>query len=396
VSRRGFKDSAELLHDLLDRLEAKPAVGRHLAYIDYDGFSSVADQDRMIGALERVARDEGIALQRKSVDGIDTITHVRLVDPQILYRHLGRQPAAMSVHEALSDVRSRIDLPPSAALALDDLAGAWARGVSRFTLAAGDADALAETIALVLALHDRAPDSTSLLDYRTFSRMAGVRSKSLEQRAAAVVAMYDRFYPGMLELGLDAADTLATFGVTRLPQPLLLSGPFTFNGETWPGTSYLGVPPEEGDRLGVARPVRYVLTIENYASFVRHVREINSDRTGLIFYTGGFPARPILKQIVRLTGQSGAPAFHWGDMDPGGVRIFRHLEDALAVHQIALRPHMMNADLLAKHGAPTPSRRGLKVGACPNSAIAELWDQIAEAELGYEQESFAPSSPLSM
>jgi hypothetical protein len=263
---RGFTDSAALLHDLLDRFEAKPAVSRLLAHIDYDGFDSISHQDRMIRALEAIEHEGGVAMRRKRIDGIDGVVYVRLVDPEVLYRYLDRQPAAVGVDQALINLRSRRDLPPSAAVALDDLAGAWTRGVSRFTLSVGDARGLAEVVELVLALRRRAfgPAST-LQDYRTFSRMAGVRSKALEQRAAAVVALFDRFYSGMLVPGLDAADTLARFGVTRLPQPLLLSGPLMLDGVALPSTSYVGVPPEEGDRLGIAIPVSYVLTIENYA-----------------------------------------------------------------------------------------------------------------------------------
>lgn len=395
MSRRGFTDSAALLHDLLDRFEAKPAVNRHLAYVDYDGFTSISHQDLMIRALKLIEREGGVAMRGERVDGIDSIAHVRLVDPQVLYRHLDRQPAAIGVGKALLHLRSRSDLPVSAAAALDDLASAWTRGVSRFMLSAGDAEGLAEVVALVLALHRRASDHTSiLLDYRTFSRTAGVRSKALEQRTASVVAIFERFYSGMLEPGLDAADALATFGVTRLPQPLLLSGPLMLDGAALPSTGYVGVPPEEGDRLGIAQPVDYVLTIENYAPFVRHVREINADRTGLVFYTGGFPARPILKQIVRLAAQAHAPTFHWGDMDAGGVRIFLHLEDALAAYEIALQPHMMDVELLTQCGVPTRTRRGLQAGACPKSAVSKLWDHIAVTSRGHEQESFAPSLPL--
>jgi hypothetical protein len=394
MSRRGFTESAALLHDLLDRFEAKPAVNRHLAYVDYDGFPSISHQDRMIRALELIEREGGVDMMRRRVDGVDGVAHVRLADPEVVYRHLDRQPAAISVDQALLHLRLRSDLPPSAAAALDDLASAWTRGVSRFTLGAGDAGGLAEAVELALALHRRASDPTSILmDYRTFSRMAGVRSKALEERAAAVVALFDRFYSGMRESGLDTADALATFGVTRLPQPLLLSGPLMLDGAPLPSTGYVGVPPEEGDRLGIAQTVSYVLSIENYAPFVRHAREINADRTGLVFYTGGFPARPILKQIVRLAAQARAPTFHWGDMDSGGVRIFRHLEDSMAAYEIALQPHMMDVELLSRCGAPTGIRSGLQAGACPRSAIAKLWDHIAATSLGHEQESFAPSSP---
>lgn len=44
----------------------------------------------------------------------------------------------------------------------------------------------------------------------------------------------------------------------------------------------------EAAHLNLARPVSYVLTIENYVSFARHVREQNADRHALIIYTSGF------------------------------------------------------------------------------------------------------------
>ena len=394
MSRRGFTSSQALLHDLLDRFEARPAVSRHRAYIDYDGFKNIAEQDRLVRELEAIERGGGIFVRRPR-NGTETISHVRLAEADVLYRHLDRQPAVVAVTRAIALVRSHTGLPPTAAIALDELAGAWARGVSRFNLSAGDAEGLSESVELVLALERRAADPTStLIDYRTFSRASGVQSKALEQREAAVVALFDRFFPDLRQPSLDTSEVLATFGVARMPQPLLLSGPLKLDGVPIPSTGYFGVPPEEGDRVGLARPVIYTLTIENYASFIRHVREINTDRAGLIIYTGGFPARPVLRQIVRLAARASAPVFHWGDMDAGGVRIFRHLEDALAPHQIPLIPHMMRSDLLADHGMPAEMRRRLQAGACPNSAIAELWDSIAKTSFAHEQESFSPLSPV--
>jgi hypothetical protein len=383
-----------LLHNLLDRFEARPAVSRHLAYIDHDGFKNIAEQDRLVRELEAIERGGGIFVRRPR-DGAETISHVCLAEADVLYRHLGRQPALIGVTKAIAPVRSRTGLPPTAAIVLDELADAWGRGVSRFNLSAGDAEGLREVVELVLALDRRASDSTStLIDYRTFSRVSGARSKALEQRVAAVVMLFDRFFPHLRQSTLDASEVLATFGIARMPQPLLMSGPLNIDGAPIPSTGYFGVPPEEGNRVGLARPVIYMLTIENYASFIRHVREINRDCAGLVLYTGGFPARPVLRQIVRLAARANAPVFHWGDMDAGGVRIFRHLEDALALHHIPLTPHMMRSDLLAGHGTPAEMRRRLQVGACPDSAIAELWDSIAKTSFAHEQESFSPLSPM--
>ncbi|MDB5584057.1 MAG: hypothetical protein JWR80_9233, partial [Bradyrhizobium sp.] len=38
----------------------------------------------------------------------------------------------------------------------------------------------------------------------------------------------------------------------------------------------------------------YVLIIENFASFVRHVREIAFDDGALVIFSGGFPSRAAL------------------------------------------------------------------------------------------------------
>lgn len=395
MSRRGHTDSEALLGSLLDHLEAKPDVARHRAYVDFDGFKSIAEQDRLIRELEAVAREGGIEIRRRRVDGAEIIAHVVLKDAALLYRHLDRVPATIGIADALAPIRSRADLPPTFRAVFDMLAAAWCRGVSSLGLRPGEVEGLTEALDLVLALDRRRSGAeVTLLDYRTFSRNAGVRSKALEQRAATVVALLSRLIPDAAEQGLDAAEILATFGVTRLPQPLLVSGPLTLDDAPLADLDYWGVPAESANRLGLGRPVSYMLAVENYASFVRHVREINSGREGLIIYTGGFPARPILTQLVRLAQLVNAPVFHWGDIDPGGLRIFRHLEEALSQSGIALAPHMMTRDLVLEHGAPIVSKRNLTRGSYPESAISDLWDVVATSSLAVEQESFAPADPL--
>ena len=342
MSRRAYTESKTLLASLLDGFEAKPSVRRHIAYVDYDGFKNIAEQDRLIRELREAERSGAVEIRRRRVSGADILAHVLLKDPVTLYRHLDRIPATVNVDNALVRVRSRSGLPATAVDTFDALAGAWARGVSSFGLKPGNVAGLLESLDLVLAVQQRAVDpAPSLLDYRTFSRGAGVRSKALEQRTATVIALLARLYPDLVESGLDPAESLAMWGITRLPQPLLASGPLAMDGKPLPDVDYWGVPAEVNDRLALSSPVNYLLTIENYASFVRHVREINGTRDGLIIYTGGFPARPILRQIVRLAVQASAPAFHWGDIDAGGLLIFRHLEKALAEVGFKLNPHMM-------------------------------------------------------
>lgn len=389
--RKKFTSSDALLHDLLDRLEARPGVTRHLSYIDYDAFPNIAAQDRMESDLSTAERLGAIALTRERHS--TEIRLIKLIDAPRLYTYLGRVPASQSMSDALADLRLRHDLPQSAEAMLDEVGEAWTRGVSRYGIKPGDIKGLAEVIDLTLAVAERSPDAP-LTDYRTFSRMAGQHSKALERRLASVAAMIRELFASDREAGLDASEVMATYGLARIAQPLLVSGPIAIDGAALPDISYIGVAGEDADRIALSAPVTYVLTIENYTSFVRHVREVNISREALIFYTGGFPARPILRQIVRLAGLAGTDVLHWGDIDPGGLRIFRHLERALAEKGMTLQLHMMSADLLDSAGVAMRERNGvLRQGSATDSALSDLWDIIASQKRMLEQESLAPRLP---
>lgn len=145
--------------------------------------------------------------------------------------------------------------------------------------------------------------------------------------------------------------------------------------------------------LGIAAPVDHVLTIENYTSFVRHVRELNEDKSALVIYTAGFPARAHLRQIVRLAELAGAPLYHWGDIDGGGIRIFCHLERALGNRGLALLPHLMNSTLLEQHGVVGEKRLRPADAPALNTAMGTLWDVLLATGLVLEQESLAPARP---
>lgn len=395
MSRRAFSDLSALLNDLIDRLEAKPGSTRLLAYIDEAGFASVAERDSFERQLKMVEENGGVVIQRRRLDGDVVIVHVRLADPTVLYEHLGREPGKQRAADALSALRRRAELPEGSQALFDEIEAAWARGVSRFGVSPGDAASLAQSMDLLLAVVERASDpSARTTDFRSFSREAGVDSKALERLSATLAALIGRLRPDLVpSSGLDADDLLATFGISRTPQPLLVSGPLSVAGQRLPDLAYHGFPSEEAGLVELAAPIDYVLTIENYVSFVRHVREVNADRSGLVMYTGGFPARTHLREIVRLTRAAAAPAFHWGDLDAGGVRIFRHLEEALVAEGVTLRPHLMDPSLLRTHGTASKNQRRLAPGACPGSAIAAVWDAVAEHGLGYEQESLMPGRP---
>ncbi|HEU0150370.1 MAG TPA: hypothetical protein VFR21_26280 [Bradyrhizobium sp.] len=62
--------------------------------------------------------------------------------------------------------------------------------------------------------------------------------------------------------------------------PLLLAGRVDFGSAELSliRPAYFGIPPQEASRIGLRAMPRYVLTVENYASFQRHIAEAGSRR----------------------------------------------------------------------------------------------------------------------
>ena len=124
---------------------------------------------------------------------------------------------------------------------------------------------------------------------------------------------------------MSADHILATFGLVRYGQPVLLRAPLSLSGT---GGSvmmlpYVGIAPELMDAVTTNIRASYPLIIENLTTFNRYVREVRDD--GLVLYADGFPTRFCRESACRLA--SGAEqAFHWRNIDPGGVRIFALLE----------------------------------------------------------------------
>jgi len=193
---------------------------------------------------------------------------------------------------------------------------------------------------------------------------------------------------------LGPEELLAGAGIKRLPQPILLLGAVSLDGQPFPAMPYIGIPTDCGGGINLLAKPDYVLTIENFTSFVRYIREVAWFERALVIYSGGFPSRPTLATITRLAAQVQAPTFHWGDMDAGGVRIFRHLERHLADVDIALRPHMMDTELLRRFGKPAPGTAG-PFGDMHASAIVDFADFLTASGLVLEQEEFDRRSPIS-
>ena len=94
----------------------------------------------------------------------------------------------------------------------------------------------------------------------------------------------------------------------------------------------------------------------------------------------GSLSRPTLATITRLAAHAQVPTLHWGDMDAGGVRIFRTPRDVSRQVDIRLRPHMMDLNCSAASGRPAPGMAG-PVDDMHASAIAGSADLLIASGL---------------
>ena len=395
MSGRSFSNLDALLQDLLDRLEANPSATRLLARIAFDRFGSVGEQDAFLAGLDAIEREGGVRVLRQGPRHDVRITGVALADPAPVYRRMARTPSRDDVRVRLEPLRRRSDLPAAATTVIDRVAASWERGVACLKLSPGDVKGLENVLRLAAAAGLRVGQQGLLdADFRTFARKAVGDSKALERHLTAIARTLSILQPGLdATQPLQPNELLAAVGITRLPQPLLIHGALELDGTALPRLDFLGVPPEHAVRLRPLRRPAYFLTIENYASFVRHIREVSQPEDALVVYSGGFPSRPALDAIVSLASTIRVPVFHWGDMDPGGVRIFRHLERALATVDVVLHPHLMSVRLLRRFGGRAPESRSTRMGRMDGSVLEKLAALIAAERLVHEQEELEPKPP---
>jgi hypothetical protein len=160
-------------------------------------------------------------------------------------------------------------------------------------------------------------------DHRTICSRIVNDSKFIENRAAAVFAYT---FNGDEKPAETTRGIIEALGLQKGGQPVLISGPFGKGG--FPAGDYfeyLGIAENDLSEIELTRAPSYVLTIENQVSFNRHVAEINQDKHGLIFFTGGQPSHNVQTLISRLLSQldERVPVYHWRTSILGGWRFSR-------------------------------------------------------------------------
>jgi Wadjet anti plasmid transformation system JetA-like protein len=373
--------------DLLDRHEA--GTVSPIGYPDYASFSDVGEIDRFAQELGEAERSKAVKIAKGRGRNSEQIAHVRLEDASRLYVLLGRRPARELADEATSRLMNGLDLPTEFEAAAASLLAAWSRGRSWQGFSLADVDRLRPAFALAMAILEGRHQG---IDYRTFSRRIAGDSKALERLEGPVV----RLLGSTLELPPNARprDALRTLGLEKFAPPMLLSGRIDFDTAELSATAplYFGISPADAVRVRFRQKPLYLLTIENFASFNRHVAEADPERVGLTIYVGGYPSLAT-QEALRSLG-AGVPddvrIFHWSDIDPDGTWIFRTIERAVGK---PLTPHLMSAELAEKFGKP-PAEAVRPSVASETSAISPLVAYLQRNDAKWlEQEELDPVIP---
>jgi hypothetical protein len=382
------------LERLLALSERRPDRARPAsAAPNYDDLTTADAIKRFRERMMAAERVGAISIRYGKRERSHLIERVTVKDAGFLASHLGQKPASSGAEEArarLLPIAARgVSWVPSL---LDDIVVRWARAMPAFRLAPSAVDAAGEFLSLLAAISN---DEARGLDGRTFSFRIIGDTKVFDRHAARIATVLASQFG---EPTMAAEEVWNRIGLERFAHPVHIKGCLVaadaagilVDGRAKPFASFHR---ELQPLLRLSGSPSAVLTIENYASFNRYAREIDDGM--LVVYTGGFASLGVielLKAILKKIGPE-VPFFHWGDIDPGGLRIFRFLEETLPRAPI---PFRMDQTLAETHGRPAPRDPTLGAIAKSNSALAALavWLSQGEDIRHLEQEALDPISPL--
>jgi hypothetical protein len=382
------------LERLLTLSERRPDRTRPAsAAPNYDELPTAEGVKRFRERLLAAERIGAIALRHGKRERRHLIERATVKDPALLASHLGRKPASLRADQARSEL-----LPiaaggaPWVASLLDDIIARWARAEPAFRLPPSAINLAGEFLSLLAAISN---DQARGLDARTFSLKTSGDTKTFDRQAARLATVLASRFG---EPDMAADEVWSHIGLERFAHPAHVKGCLVaadsvgmlVDGRAKPFASF---HPELLPLIQLRGEPTVLLTIENYASFNRYVREI--DDGALVVYTGGFASVGVIELLKSILEKVGAivPFFHWGDIDPGGLRIFRFLEEALPRPPL---PHRMDRSLAEAYGRPAARDATLGPIAKTGSAVAALaaWLSRGEAVRHLEQEALDPISPL--
>ncbi|MBT9541384.1 Wadjet anti-phage system protein JetD domain-containing protein [Thiobacillus sp.] len=356
--------------------------------------TSGASREAFHAVMANAAKCGAVKLEWGRFEISHELVRVVFVDGNKLASFLDRLPAQALVEAFSPRVAPLLELaPPWLKTCWDNAAVRWQRGEAALRLRLPqNADDIERLFKALLAV---SRNQQANLDLRSFSALTTGDSKALERLKASFAEAWCTAHDCE---SLDANDLYHSLGLIKTPQPILLRGAVGLRNENavldLSGVlPWVGLPGEMLAQMILPKQPVYVLSIENWASFARHCREVRDQ--GLILYTGGFP-NPSVQILFNRLGQElseATPFYHWGDTDVRGLEIFALI--ARLSHR-EIKPHQMDR---AQWSSPQPLTRseirtieGLRntwgIAALANKLI------LLGVPQDFEQENQAPKAPV--
>lgn len=360
---------------------------------DYFAINDLSQRDVVHANLQNAEAAGSVSLEWGKGAAAQDLLRIRLRDPDKLAEWLG-VPRARNYSElivnALSDVVQKF--PDWLRATYVDSLEEWGKGKSALRVQPEETRTIVNLFRTAYAVSCNEQDG---LDLRRFSVRLLNDSKAIENLLSKLAPLL-RGNPEW-KLFDDNTELFRFLGLEKFSPPILIKGPLCvqYSGTDWDMSvlrPYVGISPDLVSEMSATADVPYLLTIENLASFQRHVREIDDD--GVVIYTAGFPS-PALSHIIRTLDSAlpvDCPFYHWGDRDVGGIRIFSHVESSLSNRK--LHPHLMSEAHNCNTRFEEKSRKALEAhvnGSDEASVLARLW---LDNSLGpMEQENIDPVAP---
>lgn len=384
MARTRHQDAETCLHRLLDRHETAQS-DRAISEMVHQAFPQVDAEDRFRSYVKAAEARGAVKLQMGRGDLAHLMEKVTLLDAGRLYEFLRRTPRSTRIDEAGADLSRVIDgFAPAqravAELVLPRMRAAWAAGQGFMKLRSDDLMSAAEFLKAWTEVVCREP--SDLRDLRTFSRQACGDSKMIERHLSRIVASARE--AGLV--GPDSSDeeAISQLALEKFPHLVQMAGDLPELRAAFDKHRHVGIHPDMIPEFEVQR-LSAIITIENYASFNRFVREaLGAGQVAI--YTGGWPGRSEAAMLRHL-GPHADRVLHWGDIDMAGAGI------ADAVWRIIERPlslHQMDTETAMRHGKKRQDRMLSMAPQSPAFALA-TWLASPDAHI-VEQEELDPAA----
>src|SRR5258708_27189621 len=187
---------------------------------DYDSLPRADQLARLQERMPAAAKFGAVEIVRGRRERSHLIDRIRVKDPTLLAKYLGRAPAAQIPEIAKAELLPLASAgEPWISQILEEMTSRWARGETAYRLAPVPLDPAKEFLSLLAAI---SRNEAVPLDARTFSLRVTGGTKAFDRHAARLLAVLGA---RVGELGTPAERIWASIGLERFSHPIHLKGP---------------------------------------------------------------------------------------------------------------------------------------------------------------------------